>query len=199
MLAKLATRLTFANVVSVIALFIALGGSSYAAIKVTGKNVTDSSLTGKDVKNNSVTGKDVKGIGAADITNGSLLAQDFGAGQLPAGPAGPAGPQGPQGSQGNPGQNGATSAVIRLGPTDTQTTTAQSFAPCQSGERAVGGGLFTSATGGGAPVVQSSLPEAVAGGLPAEGAIPRVWDGSARNSAGVGSISVTAYAVCASP
>ena len=62
MLSKLRTRLTYANVVATLALFVALGGSSYAAITITGKNVKDSSLTGKDIKNNSVTGADVKGI-----------------------------------------------------------------------------------------------------------------------------------------
>ena len=99
MLSTLRTRLTFANVVSVIALFVALGGSSYAAIKVTGKNVTDSSLTGKDVRNSSLRGVDVK--------NGSLLTADFGPGQLPAGAQGPQGPKGDQGIQGDPGIQGA--------------------------------------------------------------------------------------------
>jgi hypothetical protein len=37
-----------ATVVAYLALFIALGGSSYAAIKITGKQVKDSSLTGRD-------------------------------------------------------------------------------------------------------------------------------------------------------
>src|SRR3954466_9508678 len=90
MLAKLRKRLTFANVVSMLALFVALGGSSYAAIKVTGKNVKNSSLTGADIKNNSVTGKDVKGLGRGDFKKGTLL-------------SGAAGPQGPQGSAGAPG------------------------------------------------------------------------------------------------
>jgi len=57
---NLRTRWTFANGVSLIALFVALGGSSYAAIKVTGKNVKNSSLTGMDVKNSSLTTADVK-------------------------------------------------------------------------------------------------------------------------------------------
>ena len=84
-----------------IAVFVALGGSSYAAIKVTGKNVKDSSLTGKDLKNNPVTGKDVKGIKTGDVTDRSLLAKDFKAGQLPAGPKGEKGDQGPSGLRPN--------------------------------------------------------------------------------------------------
>ena len=34
-------RLTYSNVMATIAVFIALGGSSYAAVKITGKNVKD--------------------------------------------------------------------------------------------------------------------------------------------------------------
>jgi hypothetical protein len=91
---KLRARLTYANVMATIAVFVALGGSSYAAIKVTGKNVTDSSLTGKDIKNNSVTDKDVKGIKTGDVTDRSLLAKDFKPGQLPAGAPGEKGEAG---------------------------------------------------------------------------------------------------------
>jgi hypothetical protein len=98
LLYELRTRLTYANVMATIAVFIALGGSSYAAIVVTGKTVKDSSLTGKDVKNLSLTGKDVK--------NRSLLAADFKAGQLPAGPQGPQGAKGDPGAQGDPGAKG---------------------------------------------------------------------------------------------
>jgi hypothetical protein len=101
LLSKLRTRLTFANVVSMIALFVALGGTSYAAIKVTGKNVRNSSLTGVDVRNSSLT--------TADVKNRSLLGRDFKAGQLPAGPQGLQGEKGIQGNQGdkgNPGEPG---------------------------------------------------------------------------------------------
>ena len=88
-------HLTFANVMSCVAVFIALGGTSYAAIKVSGKNVNNNSLTGTDIKNESVGSKDVK--------NRSLLAKDFKSGQLPAGGRGPAGPAGATGAQGPPG------------------------------------------------------------------------------------------------
>jgi hypothetical protein len=84
-LSKFRARLTYANVMATIALFVALGGSSYAAIKVTGKNVKDNSLT------------------TADIKNKSLLRKDFKGGQLPAGAQGA---PGKAGAQGRPGEDG---------------------------------------------------------------------------------------------
>ena len=87
-------RLTYSNVMATIAVFVALGGSSYAAVKITGKQVKNSSLTGRDVRNNSLTGADVKKLGTKDVTNGGLLAEDFKAGQIPRGEQGPQGPPG---------------------------------------------------------------------------------------------------------
>ena len=49
-----------ALVISLIALFVALGGTGYAALKVTGKNVKNRSLTGKDVKKNSLRGTEIR-------------------------------------------------------------------------------------------------------------------------------------------
>lgn len=84
-------HLTFANVVSMIALFAALGGVSYAAINlpknsVGAKQLKKNAVTGKKIKNNAVTGKKVK--------NGTLLAKDFKSGQIPGGQTGPRGPVG---------------------------------------------------------------------------------------------------------
>jgi len=79
--------------VALLALFVALGGTSYAAIRLPANSVT--STTVKDR---------------------SLLAKDFRRGQLPAGargddgdrgPAGPAGAQGPAGAPGPQGSQGA--------------------------------------------------------------------------------------------
>ncbi|HEX8206859.1 MAG TPA: hypothetical protein VF587_12435 [Solirubrobacteraceae bacterium] len=98
-------RISPATVLALLALVAALGGTSYAASKVTGKDVRNSSLTGADIRNRSLTGADVK--------DGSLSASDFGPGQLPRatpgteGPQGPAGPAGPPGPQGEPGEPGA--------------------------------------------------------------------------------------------
>ena len=50
-------QLSFANVVALLALFIALGGTSWAALKITGKNVQNGTLSGKDVRRNSLGGR----------------------------------------------------------------------------------------------------------------------------------------------
>src|SRR5690349_10094704 len=84
-------------VIACIALAVALGGTSYAAVT--------------RLPRNSVTTYQVKDF--------SLLARDFKRGQLPrgaAGPPGPAGPAGPQGPAGPAGSSGSANmkwAVVR--------------------------------------------------------------------------------------
>src|SRR5215213_6291394 len=87
---RLRRSLSFANVTSLLALFVALAGTSYAAVAITSGDVKNNSLTSADIRNNSIKSIDVK--------NRSLLAKDFKAGQLPAGSQGPAGPPGPAGT-----------------------------------------------------------------------------------------------------
>jgi hypothetical protein len=53
-------RLTYANVMSTLAVFIALGGSSYAALSITGRDVRDGSLTARDLQRNSLGGGRIK-------------------------------------------------------------------------------------------------------------------------------------------
>jgi hypothetical protein len=72
-----------------IALFVALGGASYAAIKIP-KN----SVGAAQIKKNAVT--------SAKVKDRSLLAKDFKAGQIPAGARGPQGLKGDQGDPGTP-------------------------------------------------------------------------------------------------
>jgi hypothetical protein len=57
---KLRRHLTYANVVATLALFVALGGSSYAALSLTGRDIKDGSLTGKDLKRNTLGGTRIK-------------------------------------------------------------------------------------------------------------------------------------------
>ena len=56
---RISSKLTYANVTATLALFVALGGSSWAAITITGKNVRNGSLTGKDIKRNSIGARQV--------------------------------------------------------------------------------------------------------------------------------------------
>lgn len=87
----------YANVVSTLALLVALGGTSYAAIELPKNSVGSSQIQkgavkGSDIKADAVTSPKVK--------DGSLLAQDFKAGQIPAGPAGATGATGATGPRG---------------------------------------------------------------------------------------------------
>jgi Collagen triple helix repeat (20 copies) len=87
--------------VAYLALFAALGGSAYAAVTVTGKNIKDGTVTGKDVKNRSL------GTSKLSATAVSSLA----------GQRGPAGPQGPKGDTGERGQAGPVGAAGPKGET----------------------------------------------------------------------------------
>lgn len=84
-------------VVALLALFVSLGGTSYAVSKIGTRQIADNSLRSTDLRDNSVQSRDVR--------NRSLLAKDFKRGQLPAGPKGDAGPQGPPGPQGSAAAN----------------------------------------------------------------------------------------------
>ena len=95
--------------VAIVALMVALGGTGYAATQLP-KN----SVGAKQIKANAVRSPEVK--------NGSLLSEDFGPGQIPAGPqgskgdTGAAGPQGSKGDTGAAGPRGATGDTGAAGP-----------------------------------------------------------------------------------
>jgi hypothetical protein len=74
------------------AMFFALGGGAYAALKVTGRNVVDGSLTGKDIKDHSILPADLRKPVAVP------------------GPAGAKGDKGDKGDNGAAGTDGAPGA-----------------------------------------------------------------------------------------
>jgi hypothetical protein len=57
---RMRDRLTYANVMSTLAVFIALGGSSYAAVRISGANIRNHSIGARKLKPNSVTGQQVR-------------------------------------------------------------------------------------------------------------------------------------------
>jgi hypothetical protein len=90
-----------ALVLACVALFVALGGTGYAALQlpansVGSKQIRNGAVKNSEIANNAVTGRKVR--------RRSLTASDFRASSLPRGPrgfpgpAGPAGPTGPAGS-----------------------------------------------------------------------------------------------------
>jgi hypothetical protein len=86
-------RPSHGTIVAYLALVVALGGTSYAAVAITGRQVKDSSLTGRDVRNGSLTGSDIR---RRSVPLNRL------SGTLPVGVAGPAGATGPRGPSGEP-------------------------------------------------------------------------------------------------
>jgi hypothetical protein len=134
MISSLRARLTYANVMATLAVFVALGGSSYAAIAITGRDVRDHSLTGRDVapgsigsseiRNGSVHGIDIRD---ATITRADLawpLRKDLLSSSRaipgPTGPTGPAGEAGPRGDIGPKGDMGAQGGTGPKGDTGAQ-------------------------------------------------------------------------------
>ena len=84
LVARLKERLSFASVVSLLAVFVALGGSAYAAGILPANSVGTPQLKGGSV----TSGK---------VKDGTLKAVDFARNQLPEGPEGAIGPAGPAG------------------------------------------------------------------------------------------------------
>ena len=89
MIRRLTGRLSYANVMATIAVFIALGGSSYAAL-----HLPRNSVGTKQIRTGAVR--------SSDVRNGALQPKDFSAKarQALAGAAGPQGPAGPAGPAG---------------------------------------------------------------------------------------------------
>ena len=96
-------RPSAALVVACIALLVALGGTSVAAVS---QLVPRNSVGTVQLRSNAVI--------SAKVKNRSLLAVDFRRGQIPVGPTGPAGPAGAPGPAGAAGPAGPAGTVTRL-------------------------------------------------------------------------------------
>lgn len=75
MLRRFRSKVTYANVISSVALFFALTtGGAYAAIQITGANIVNGTVTGADIKNGSLASTDVKNytLTAADLASNSV-------------------------------------------------------------------------------------------------------------------------------
>lgn len=164
-------HVTYANVVATLALFVALGGSAYAAIKLPANSVGTPQLRDGAVV-------------SSKVANGSLLAADFKAGQLPAGPVGPAGPIGPAGTPG--GVSGLQ--VIYSASAGGAFTVKSAEAHCPAGKKVTGGGH----------VIAGDTNASVAVSAPGAVPNPTSWYVQAIEPTPTGvSWTLYAYAVCA--
>jgi hypothetical protein len=126
--------------IGLLALFIALGGTSYAAVTLPANSVGTT-----QIKKNAVTSAKVKknAVTSAKVKNGSLRQADFAAGELPAGPTGPAGPQGARGLQGPKGDKGDSfvpDIIEESGSSASDSSTSKSTTvSCPAGMLALGG------------------------------------------------------------
>ena len=81
-------KLTYANVTSTLALFLALGGVSYAAIRVGSAQIRNNSVRTQDLRNNDIRSKDVRNrtlVGRDVLTNalGGLQINENTLGRVP--------------------------------------------------------------------------------------------------------------------
>ena len=148
MLARVSSKLSYANVIATLALFCALGGGAYAAIKLPANSVGT-----RQIRNNAVTSIKVK--------DASLLSRDFKAGQLPAGAQGPKGDKGdtgqtgPQGDTGQTGPKGDTGGKGDTGATG-PSGTAGAVSATVAGQVTTSSTAYTALSGG--PSVQVTVP-----------------------------------------
>ena len=81
-------RVSSAHVISLIALFVAISGTTFAAVTVTSREVVNNSLKTKDLKDGkAVTGADVVdgSLGGTDVVDGSILTEDLADGAVTGG------------------------------------------------------------------------------------------------------------------
>jgi hypothetical protein len=151
-------------IVACIALIVALGGTSVAAVSQLARNSVGpaqlqfGAVTNPKIRNNA--------INSAKVANRSLLRSDFRPGQLPAGPTGPQGPTGPPGPTGAPGPQGVigavtvrTNSVLIAGGTaeNAAVNTARVTRLCDGNERAISAGTSWSDDNAGLELYTSEI------------------------------------------
>jgi hypothetical protein len=210
MMESIRGKLSFANVMSMVAVMIALGGTSYAA------TLARNSVGSPQIKPKAVKSSDLgdSAVTSAKVKNGALLAQDFALGQIPTGPrgatgatgpTGATGAQGPIGQTGPPGTNGVngvdgvdgvdglltgvivhrTDVPLPQAATPVPGNATSGFATCGPGETIIGGSVNVSNVPTGAQEMEvlasrPSVNDVGNGTVPTDGGSFAFWKGTAR-------------------
>jgi hypothetical protein len=206
MMQSIRRNLSFANVTSMAAVMIALGGTSYAAVALPKNSVSSKQIKAKSVKNSD--------LGASSVTtdkvkDGSLLKTDFAANQLPAGPKGNTGGTGAPGAPGAPGPAGVIGSVVvhrvdialpagaSAGVAGASTS---GFATCAAGQKLIGGsasiGNVTDPPSQEIVVSRPSSDNVGSGAVPADAGAMAFWKGTGRTLTNVAG-TMRVFAFCA--
>jgi hypothetical protein len=172
-------RLTFANVVSSVAVFVALSGTGFAAGVLPARSVGTAQLK-------------ASAVSSAKVKDGSLKAADIAAGELPAGARGGRGAQGPAGPAGNVDvslfatraeadgrwMRGALVTVVVQSDPISFADSGTAVASCPAGYQAISGGVDMQNTTemtiiGSGPVVEGVLFTQLADG---QHGAPTAWE-----------------------
>jgi hypothetical protein len=184
------SHLSFANLVSVMALFVALGGTTYAAVSLPKNTVGP-----KQIKKDAVRASEVKSraIGTSEVRNGALLAEDFRAGQLPTGP---------KGDKGDTGTFGTVTVQFTQHTADLANGAEVSIdAFCPAGQVGIGGGVRGDLTNSELTKVTANRPIIASDntGAPADDGTFTGWRGTFVNENNGAGIRPETWVVCATP
>jgi hypothetical protein len=203
--------------VSLVALFVALGGTGYAAGRlatgsVGAKQLKKGAVNSVKVKDRSLRLGDFKpsergklrGPAGPRGAAGPAGAKGATGAQGPAGPAGADGAQGPQGPAGPAGVEvvARTGSIVFPGSSGGNGQVLSQHVECQTGESVVGGGTeinpATATNDQPNTIVVDSRPSEGAGLSPADGTEPTGWFVKARRNSQAQATVVTIYVLCAS-
>lgn len=163
-----------ATVIASLALLVALGGTSIAAVSA----LPRSSVGTAQLKTGAVTTATLrnKAVTSTKIRNGSLQRVDFAAGQLPAGPTGP---------QGAPGVSGREEILAETAQNSASPKTVT--ATCPAGKKVLGGGIEVGGPGRNRVTATESQPVGESG-----------WEAEAFEAVATGATwKLEAHAICA--
>jgi hypothetical protein len=194
MFARFRARLTYANVIATLALFIALGGSSYAALKL-----PKGSVGSEQLQKNSVT--------SVKVRPGTLMTSDFNASARsrlrgPEGPEGEEGLEGPEGPAGEPGPTEGFAVGAEPDAVPDQVNASEMFTTTTSGTLYITGRLRSSTTCSAGGNLKVSLyldgaPVAASGFTHASGVDTRVTTFGLSDSVPAGDHTVSMATHCA--
>ncbi len=176
---RLRGKLTYANVISTLCLFLLLGGGAAYAANQLPKN----SVGAKQLKKGAVTPAKL-----TKATKKALL-----------------GPAGPQGLPGTPGAPGATNVIVRVGKLEgegaEETEEGIAEVKCQGSEVAVGGGGYMVKPGtflwGSEPITANT--QGLSENELKDGEKPTGWRIGGEGTGGEDDVPLQAYVICASP